>query len=135
MPNSKRYQEIADRFEEIARESVQEPRPIADICKALAIGQRTLARAVRAIHGTTALRYQRSVRLAEARKALLDGSCKSVTLVALRFGFRELGRFAADYRTAFGESPSQTLRRTSTAPGSQHQIPQVAAFRTQVPKL
>jgi transcriptional regulator GlxA family with amidase domain len=35
--------------------------------------------------------------------------------VALRCGFRELGRFAADYRAAFGENPSETLRRNSAA--------------------
>jgi transcriptional regulator GlxA family with amidase domain len=33
--------------------------------------------------------------------------------VASRCGFRELGRFAADYRAAFGEYPSETLRRSA----------------------
>lgn len=31
--------------------------------------------------------------------------------VAARWGFWHLSRFASDYRTLFGESPSQTLRR------------------------
>jgi AraC-like DNA-binding protein len=31
--------------------------------------------------------------------------------VALYYGFAHLGRFAGEYRKAFGESPSETLRR------------------------
>jgi hypothetical protein len=31
--------------------------------------------------------------------------------VAGRWGFYNLGRFAADYRTAYGERPRETLRR------------------------
>jgi AraC-like DNA-binding protein len=37
----------------------------------------------------------------------------SISQVALRYGFRHLGRFAADYRALYGESPSVTLRRGS----------------------
>ena len=35
----------------------------------------------------------------------------TVADVAYRWGFTHLGRFAQDYRTRYGESPSQTLHR------------------------
>ena len=34
-----------------------------------------------------------------------------MTLVAMRYGFGHQGRFAATYRDAFGELPSETLAR------------------------
>jgi transcriptional regulator GlxA family with amidase domain len=34
-----------------------------------------------------------------------------VTRVASRWGFLQLGRFAASYRAKFGELPSRTLRK------------------------
>ena len=112
---TRRYRQIVDRFEEVARASLGEPRTIPDICAALAIGQRTLARAVRAVRGTTPAQHLHGLALAEARAALQDPATRSVREVALRCGFRELGRFAADYRAAFGENPSETLRRHAAA--------------------
>jgi hypothetical protein len=35
----------------------------------------------------------------------------------MRFGFRELARFAVDYRAAFGESPSETRHGNSAGSG------------------
>jgi transcriptional regulator GlxA family with amidase domain len=112
---TRRYREIVDRFEEMARASFAEARTIPEICAALMIGQRTLTRAVRAVHSTTPSRYLHGLALAEARAALQDPATRSVRQVALRCGFRELGRFAADYRAAYGEYPSETLRRSSGA--------------------
>jgi transcriptional regulator GlxA family with amidase domain len=110
---TRRYREIVDRFEELARASLGEARTIPEICAVLMIGQRTLARAVRAVRGRTPSRCLHDLALAEAHAALQDPATRSVRQVALRCGFRELGRFAADYRTEYGEYPSETLRRNS----------------------
>jgi transcriptional regulator GlxA family with amidase domain len=112
---TRRYRQIVDRFEEVVRARLGDSRTIPDICATLAIGQRTLARAIRAVRGTTPARHLHGLALAEARAALQDPATRSVKQVALRCGFRELGRFAADYRAAFGENPSETLRRNSAA--------------------
>jgi transcriptional regulator GlxA family with amidase domain len=37
----------------------------------------------------------------------------SVTRIALDAGFRQLGRFAVEYRRRFGECPSATLKNGS----------------------
>jgi AraC-like DNA-binding protein len=46
------------------------------------------------------------------RAAECRPGCGGVAEIAGRCGFTELGRFAGAYRTAFGESPSTTLRGT-----------------------
>lgn len=108
-----RYRKIAEQVEMLATAQVASPLTVSDICESLAVSQRTASRAFRAIHGTTPHRYLHALRLNGVRQALLASNSPSqtVTEIAMHFGFRELGRFAADYREAFGESPSQTLRR------------------------
>jgi AraC-like DNA-binding protein len=56
--------------------------------------------------------YVRTVRLSRARDDLKasQGSRSTVAEIAARWGFVHLGRFAANYRAAFGEMPSTTLR-------------------------
>jgi transcriptional regulator GlxA family with amidase domain len=63
--------------------------------------------------------YMRSVRLRDVRRALRasEGRGATVTNVATSYGFYELGRFAAAYREAFGEVPSETLRNTCRQSG------------------
>lgn len=118
-----RYREIVDRFEKIARANLAQGAGVAELCRIAAVERRTLVRAFRAVHGEAPSQYLRMLRLNLARQALLaaDAGCKTVTEIVTRFGFRELGRFAVGYRRTFGESPSETLRRTGRArPSRQH---------------
>jgi AraC family ethanolamine operon transcriptional activator len=67
--------------------------------------------ALNEVHGVSPQRYLLLRRIHEAHRALREGDrAGSVTDVALRFSFWELGRFAGQYRAEFGELPSATLR-------------------------
>lgn len=113
MLRRERYQGIAGRFDELVHADFGTFNQVADVCAALGVTQRSLLRAIRAVHGTTPSYRLRMLRLIKARDALLLARTRTetVTDVAIRLGFVQLGRFAADYRGAFGESPSETLRR------------------------
>ena len=112
------YLEIIRRFDETIDSYLNHhPMKVNEICGVLGIPERTLLRAFRTIRNTTPSRYLRMLRLQRVRRALSNPSeGASVTRIAATFGFRELGRFAKDYKGAFGESPSDTLRNASTAP-------------------
>ncbi|MEU3570892.1 AraC family transcriptional regulator [Kitasatospora sp. NPDC036755] len=90
---------------------------VADIALAARVSLRTLREGFRRHLDTTPLAYLRRVRLDRAHHDLLaiaDGRAHgTVTEVACRWGFTHLGRFSADYRRAYGRSPSQTLGRNS----------------------
>jgi len=73
---------------------------------------RTLEAHFRSFLGTTPLAWVRRMRLINARRELDRGRAHArVTDIALANGFNQLGRFATDYRSVFGEAPSMTLRR------------------------
>src|SRR5262249_27653207 len=109
-----RYQTIVEQVLAVAR-GEDAPTRIADICRAVQVGRRTLLRAFRAICHDTPSHYLHALRLRTARQMLAsaDSQETSVTEVATQCGFAELGRFAAVYRSTFGEYPSATLRRSS----------------------
>jgi AraC-like DNA-binding protein len=77
------------------------------------VSLRTLTRAFHKKHGIGPIGFLRRLRMEAARRDLLaaEPGFESVTKVALRYGFAHLGRFAGEYRKAFAESPSETLRR------------------------
>jgi transcriptional regulator GlxA family with amidase domain len=65
--------------------------------------------------GATPRQYIRRLKLERIRACLSDPACpvRSVTELALDYGFLHLGRFAESYRQQFGELPSETLKRRS----------------------
>ncbi|MFJ8912465.1 helix-turn-helix transcriptional regulator [Amycolatopsis sp. NPDC102389] len=86
---------------------------VADIARACRVSVRALQLAFRRHLDTTPMAYLRRVRLDRARAELRDaapGDGTTVTAVAAKWGFLDGSRFSAQYRAAFGESPSSTLR-------------------------
>ncbi|WP_079175433.1 AraC family transcriptional regulator [Streptomyces malaysiense] len=108
LPNSLR------RATNFCAEHANEPISVSDIAQAARVSVRTLREGFRAHLGTSPLAYLRSVRLDHAHRDLVavarGQAAGTVTDIACRWGFTHLGRFSADYRRAYGQSPSQTLR-------------------------
>ncbi len=94
------------------RERVHQRIPIADLCRISGASERTLQYAFREAFGLSPTAFMRRRRLAAARRELGTASARetSVSAVALKYGFLELGRFAVDYRRLFGMRPSDSLR-------------------------
>jgi transcriptional regulator GlxA family with amidase domain len=109
-----RYKDIVDRFVMHAQANLDKPARIPELCRAAGVEPRQLRRAFQAILGVTPVSYLHTLRLSEVRRTLStqDGAAATITEVASRFGFHEFGRFAAAYRAAFGEHPSETRQRT-----------------------
>lgn len=61
--------------------------------------------------GLSPMAYLKHRRMMAVHRALAQGHFGSVTDAALACGLTALGRFAVEYKAAFGESPSETLRR------------------------
>lgn len=101
------------RAEDFLMAQLASPVSLAAVAEAAGLSIRTLTRAFRERHGVGPISFLRRQRLEAARLDLLQAEpgAAPVTAVALRYGFFHLGRFAVDYRRAFGESPSDTLNR------------------------
>ncbi|MGC0365150.1 AraC-like DNA-binding protein [Rhodococcus sp. 27YEA15] len=89
---------------------------LADLTTAAGASARTLQNQFLRHVNRTPIQYIRDVRLRGTRDDLLhpDSSTVTVTDVATSWGFYNLGRFSSLYRELYGESPSETLRRSRT---------------------
>jgi AraC family ethanolamine operon transcriptional activator len=87
------------------------------LCEVGGVGERTLQYAFRERFALTPAAFLKARRLSAVRERLLkahEGEEK-VGDVSAAFGFWHAGHFAADYRRAFGETPSETLNRSQRA--------------------
>ncbi|MFD4639950.1 helix-turn-helix transcriptional regulator [Lentzea sp. NPDC058436] len=81
----------------------------ADIARAARVSIRALQLAFRRHLGTTPMAHLRAERLSCAHEDLKAGK-GSVTSIAARWGYARPSVFAAQYRAAYGVTPSRTLR-------------------------
>jgi AraC-like DNA-binding protein len=70
------------------------------------VSLRALQDGFRRFVGSSIVEYQRQVRLERAHQVLLEDSAQSVTEVALRLGFSNVGRFCQYFQNAYGVSPA-----------------------------
>ena len=84
---------------------------LSEICTALGVSRRTLHRAFSDALDIGPAAYLRSRRLAAVHRALQrsDPERTSIGDIAFQYGFAEPGRFAAYYKSMFGQSPSKSL--------------------------
>jgi AraC-like DNA-binding protein len=103
------------RAEEYMASRLDQPVSLAELCQQVGVSARTLQAAFLQHRGEGPMVFWRHARLDRVHQLLRSGEvppgAAPVADVAARHGFLHAGRFAADYRQRFGESPSQTLAR------------------------
>jgi len=91
------------------------PVHVIDLCGALDLRPRSFYYAFQEFYGMSPMRYLKMLRYAKTRRQLInaDPSSTTVTDIASYWHFWHYGRFSVEYKSIFGESPSQTLRKMS----------------------
>jgi AraC family ethanolamine operon transcriptional activator len=85
-----------------------------DLCKNAGCSQRTLEKCFMKRFSVTPKKYIKCLRLAQVHQELRNFDAQgydSIIEVAGIHGFWHMGQFAADYRSIYGELPSETLTR------------------------
>lgn len=92
------------------------PVHISEICTQFGVSRRSLYRAFDEVLGMGPITFLRQKRLCAIHSILRESNPgqTTVTQVAMKQGFIELGRFAHYYHMLFGEHPSETLGARST---------------------
>jgi AraC-like DNA-binding protein len=99
--------------EEYMRACAGQPITVDMLAQHVGVSGRALYDGFRRFLGVSPMRYLRDLRMDHVRADLLDpAEPNSVTKIATRWGFFQLGRFAVDYRQRFGESPHETLAKS-----------------------
>ncbi|WP_271600706.1 MULTISPECIES: helix-turn-helix domain-containing protein [unclassified Bradyrhizobium] len=107
------YLRIVAEMESLIRHDLTIWHKTTEMAERVGVSVRTLQSATQAICGMSPHRYSRVLRLWSVRRQLRTGPARrSVKACAIAHGFWHLSEFAASYRAAFGELPSETLHRS-----------------------
>ncbi|MCQ4079134.1 AraC family transcriptional regulator [Streptomyces sp. RB6PN25] len=98
---------------DVIEQQPERPWSLADLARVTGVSGRTLQEGFQRYVDMTPTAYLRDVRLQRVHADLTQAASHTcVSETAYRWGFSHLGRFASAYRRKFGESPSETLRRS-----------------------
>jgi AraC-like DNA-binding protein len=109
-----RHEIIIRRFQAIVEDNLDCRLRMTEVSRQIGVSSRTLRQAFLQRLGVSPRQYFLRRRMDSAYQVLRAGNC-TVTEVATKFGFWELGRFSRTYRKIYGESPSATLKSYSLA--------------------
>lgn len=100
------------RAEDYIHAHIGEAVRLSQIAAAAGCSVRSLQLAFRMFRNTTPIAMLKQARLEQAHAELLDAEpdATTVTEIAVKYGFYNLGRFAQDHKRVFGQSPSEVLR-------------------------
>ena len=81
------------------------------LCREVGVSRRQLEYAFRTVFDVGPREFIHLLRLNEIRRRLIKARRNGSTVTGIAFdcGITHLGRFAASYRSLFGESPKRTL--------------------------
>ncbi len=101
------------RAEEFIRENLGQPISVETLAAHAGTSVRSLYYGFNRAYGVTPMRFLRRVRLEAARTALRGRREEPTTVTEIAFacGYGSLSSFCRDYKSCFGEAPSQTARR------------------------
>jgi AraC-like DNA-binding protein len=107
--------DVLERAEAFMHEHLADPISIPDVARAVGVSARGLQLLYQRELDVPPIGRLRQLRMAAAKDVLAAAPSRSTTVgaVAQRFGYSNVGRFIAHYRSEYGETPAQTLQRTA----------------------
>lgn len=104
---SPRYLQNAEAF---MRENIHNSITLDEIAAAAGCSSRALQRMFKEYRDTSPMHILCAYRLSAAHDAIVSGSARNVTDLAMHLQFSNPGRFSSLYRNAYGMSPSAMMR-------------------------
>jgi AraC-like DNA-binding protein len=98
--------------EQYIRENYGESISLEQLVEQASVSERTLLEGFKRYRDVSPMKFLKLTRLDYVHLALkeADPADNNVTDIALASGFSQLGKFSAEYKERFGESPSDTLK-------------------------
>ena len=90
---------------------------ISSLAKEYKVSEQTLQNSFKSLFGFTPKLFLRLLKLNLVHQELQksDPTQSTVSQIAVKWGFRHMGRFSAFYAELFGKNPSMTLRNSTTS--------------------